>query len=84
MIISPTKDLVPINGMRLRMWRKNRNWTDELGVFHSGMSQQDLADHSLVSRSYIAELEKGTKRPRPLVADALATALDITVDELIS
>ena len=73
MIISPTKDLVPINGMRLRMWRKNR-----------GMSQQNLADSSLVSRSYIAELEKGTKRPGPLVADALATALDLTVDELIS
>jgi transcriptional regulator with XRE-family HTH domain len=64
---------VPINGMRLRMWRKNR-----------GLSQQKLAELSMVSRSYIAELEKGTKRPRPLVADALAGALSVTVDELIS
>jgi transcriptional regulator with XRE-family HTH domain len=55
------------------MWRKNR-----------GLSQQKLAELSMVSRSYIAELEKGTKRPRPLVADALAGALSVTVDELIS
>ncbi len=73
MTISAVKDLVPINGQRLRMVRKQLGW-----------SQQQLADASQVSRSYIAEIEKGQKRPRPLVAESLARALDREVWELIS
>ncbi len=73
MTISAVKDLVPINGRRLREQRKRRGW-----------SQQQLSDASQVSRSYIAEIEKGEKRPRPLVAESLAKSLDLLVSDLIS
>ena len=79
MTISAVKDLVPINGERLRAFRTSAQW-----------SQQELADASMVSRSYIAEIEKGQKSPRPLVAESLANALglrldrDLLVSDLIS
>ena len=66
-------EVVPVNGERLRGYRKLRQ-----------MTQMDLASVSGVSRSYIAEIERGVKRPRYLVADDLAEALDIEVDDLVS
>lgn len=66
-------DTVPINGVRLRLMRKSK-----------GMSQIHLANESHVSRSYIAEIEKGQKQPRILVANALAEALEVDLDDLLS
>lgn len=65
-------DLVPVNGKRLRAYRKQRDW-----------SQAHLADRAQVSRSYVAEIERGKKNPRLLYAKALAEALSVTVDDLI-
>jgi transcriptional regulator with XRE-family HTH domain len=48
------------------------------------MSQSELSRVTGVSRSYIAEIEKGTKQPRMLVARALATALEVDLDDLLS
>ena len=64
---------VPVNGRRLRAYRKANEW-----------SQMELANASGVSRSYIADLENGRKQPRYLVADALAEALEVEVDDLVS
>ena len=67
-----TADLVPISPAALRTARRRLGWT-----------QQTLADRALISRTYIAELEAGRKRPRPLVARALATALGVSVEALL-
>lgn len=65
-------DLVPINGRKLRQFRKHVAWTQERLAFEAG-----------ISRSYVAEIERGGKRPRPLVAQALADALDVQLDALL-
>ena len=67
---------LPINGERLRAFR-----------LQARMSQGDLAKISEVSRSYIAELERTAatgKRPSRRVAVALADALDVRLDQLMS
>lgn len=43
-----------------------------------------LAEESDVSRSYIAEIESGKKKPTMRVAKALAQALDVGLEDLIS
>lgn len=48
------------------------------------MSQNELSLVSGVSRSYIAEIEKGVKQPRLRVARALTEALDVDLSDLIS
>ena len=65
--------IVPVNGQRLRGYRRQNNWT-----------QMELAKASGMSRSYIADLENGRKQPRYLVADELAEALGVEVDDLVS
>ena len=62
---------MPINGLKVRAYRKKRGWT-----------QDDLAEHARISRSYLAEIERGTKRPRLLVTEALATALGVTISDI--
>lgn len=47
-----------------------------------GMSQYGLASATGVSRSYISDIEQGTKQPRELAAKALAKALGVTVEDL--
>ena len=74
----PTKT-VPINGERLkrlrlaRIDRRGKKWT-----------QQHLSSLSDVSRSYIAEVENGDKKPSIHIAKALADALDVGLEDLIS
>jgi mRNA-degrading endonuclease RelE of RelBE toxin-antitoxin system len=56
----------------VRIWRE-----------HRGLSMQDLAGKAEVAQSYISEIETG-KKPGSLVSmKALATALGVTVDDLI-
>lgn len=74
-------DTVPINGTRLRNKRKATPSPHRPG---KSMSQNELSLTAQVSRSYIAEIEKGTKQPRMLVATALAEALEVDLADLIS
>jgi len=69
---------IPVNCERLRAYRQKKL------VEKKPMTQVQLSAAANVSRSYIAEIEKGLKQPSFLVADALAEALDITVDDLVS
>jgi DNA-binding XRE family transcriptional regulator len=56
----------------VRIWRE-----------HRGLSMQDLAGKAEVAQSYISEIETG-KKPGSLAAmNAIATALGVTVDDLI-
>lgn len=81
MAIIRQTDTIPINGQRLRSYRRLTPSPNRPGRM---MSQSELSAEAGVSRSYIAEIEKGIKQPRFLVARALATALNVGVDDLIS
>lgn len=59
-------------GRRLMLSRKNL-----------GMSQDDLAVKSGVSKDNIARYEAGMNKPGLDKAYALAVALDVTLDELV-
>ncbi|GAW28959.1 helix-turn-helix domain-containing protein [Carboxydocella sp. ULO1] len=48
-----------------------------------GLSQARLAELSGVSQAYISELEAGSKQPTLTILDKLASALGVTVAELI-
>lgn len=63
---------IPINGERLRAYRRR-----------DGLTQVQLAAAAEISRSYLAEIERGLKQPRFLVADALAQALGVDIDDLV-
>ncbi|GMB01664.1 helix-turn-helix transcriptional regulator [Pelosinus sp. IPA-1] len=49
-----------------------------------GWSQKELSDKAGVSQTYISELEAGKKQPTVLIAQKLATALGITLSELLN
>lgn len=67
-----TRSQVPINGRLVRAARNKHKW-----------GQTQLASKAGVSRSYVAEIELGVKKPRFLVANALANALGIPLDSLL-
>ena len=46
------------------------------------ISQYTLAERAGLSRSFVADIEKGRRQPRELAARALAEALGVTVDDL--
>lgn len=69
----PTVTTIDVNGMRLRHHRKQVGW-----------SQGELSRRSGVSRSFITELERGSKKPSRRVATVLALTLGVDVDDLIS
>lgn len=48
-----------------------------------GLSQARLAELSGVSQAYISELEAGCKQPTLTILDKLASALGVSVTELI-
>lgn len=56
----------------LRAWRVWR-----------GLSQQELADRSGVGKSTIIQLEKGRATPHFVTIDKLATALNLTREQLL-
>jgi transcriptional regulator with XRE-family HTH domain len=58
---------------RLREWREYR-----------GMTQKDLSDLTSVSRDGISAYENAEREARPSTARRLATALDVTVEDLVS
>ncbi|SEJ34009.1 Helix-turn-helix [Propionispira arboris] len=48
-----------------------------------GWSQQELADKSGVSQTYISELEANKKQPTVPIAQKLALALGVSIGELL-
>jgi transcriptional regulator with XRE-family HTH domain len=49
-----------------------------------GWSQKKLSDESGVSQTYISELEANKKQPTVIIAQKLATALNVTLSDLLS
>lgn len=66
------KDNLTILGERLRAARNKANLT-----------QEQLSDRSHVSIKHIAGIEKGQKNPSFEILQALAEALDLSLDNLI-
>ena len=59
-------------GERLRAFRERR-----------GLTLQEVASRSGLSRSYLSELENGKKQPSIKALEALADALNVALDALI-
>lgn len=47
------------------------------------LTQQELANKTLISQPYLAQLEAGLKIPNLYIAKRIADVLGVTVDELI-
>lgn len=70
----PTADhLRLVMGLKLRSLRQARGW-----------SLSELAERSGMSISYLSEIEKGKKYPKPEKVLRLAEALGVAFDELVS
>lgn len=65
-------DLPQILGRNVRDWRKRR-----------GMSQEELAFESGMKRSYVSDLERGTRNPSVKAVARLAKALKIEPELLL-
>lgn len=76
--MTATDNVVTLDGDKLRRIRKSRP-----GKSGRWMTQDDLAELTRISRSYVAELERGTRRPRIFVAEAIASALHIELEEIL-
>jgi transcriptional regulator with XRE-family HTH domain len=48
-----------------------------------GLSQEDLAEKSGISRNYVSDIERGVRNPGLLVMVALAKALRVSLRELV-
>jgi transcriptional regulator with XRE-family HTH domain len=59
-------------GRTIRRLRKQR-----------GLSQEDLAEASGMSRNYISDIERGVRNPGLLALVALAKALRVSLRELV-
>lgn len=71
-------NLIDINPHAFWWYRDGRRTAGE----GPAPDQYTLAKQTGVSRSYISDIEQGTRKPRPVVAMALARALGVTVDDL--
>ena len=49
----------------------------------AGYSQEELAEHAEIHRTYVSQIERGIKSPTLPVLFRLASALNISVAELI-
>ena len=58
-------------GRRIKELRQTRGW-----------SQERLAEHAGLDRSYIAGIEVGARNPSLKALDKLATALSVSLSEL--
>jgi transcriptional regulator with XRE-family HTH domain len=48
-----------------------------------GLSQEKFADLIGVHRTYVSDLERGTRNPTVAVVDKMAAALDVTIGTLL-
>ena len=58
-------------GMRIRYLRNKKHW-----------SQEDLALEAEVNKNYLSDLERGMRNPTIRVLEKIATALEISLEEL--
>lgn len=65
-------DVVQLLGKNVRKFRKLR-----------GLTQEQLAHDTEMERSYISDLERGTRNPSVRALGRLAEALSIKPDELL-
>jgi len=65
-------DVVALFGRNVRRWRKKR-----------GMSQEDLALEAGMKRSYLSDLERGTRNPTVRALGRLAAALSVEPWQLL-
>jgi transcriptional regulator with XRE-family HTH domain len=65
-------DLPQILGQNVREWRKKRD-----------MSQEELAFACKMKRSYVSDLERGTRNPSIKALARLARALEVEPDALV-
>ena len=65
-------DLVQTFGRNVREWRKRR-----------GLSQEELALETGMKRSYVSDVERGTRNPSVKALERLAHALQVDPVELV-
>lgn len=65
-------DLVQLLGQNVRRFRVER-----------GLSQEELAFRAGMKRSYLSDMERGTRNPSVRALERIAAALDITPDTLL-
>jgi len=79
--ISQGEELIPaevtfaiLDGQNpIRVWRTHRD-----------MTQQQLADKAGISKPYLSQLESGQRKGTTEVLDALAAALEVSLEDLLS
>ncbi|HGG59815.1 MAG TPA: XRE family transcriptional regulator [Gammaproteobacteria bacterium] len=79
--ISQGEELIPaevtfaiLDGQNpIRVWR-----------IHRDMTQQQLADKAGISKPYLSQLESGQRKGTTEVLDALAAALEVSLEDLLS
>jgi transcriptional regulator with XRE-family HTH domain len=65
--------LVRALGRAVRTLREARRW-----------SQEQLAEHAGLNRTYVGEIERGSVIASVVTVDKLARALDVTISHLLS
>lgn len=71
MVLACRMDLVQRLGLNVRKFRKLR-----------GMSQEALSLDAEMKRSYLSDLERGTRNPSVRAVERLATALQVLPEDL--
>lgn len=51
---------------------------------HRGLTQQELAQRAGISAAYLSQIESGTRSGSTAVLQALAQALDLTLDDIVA
>jgi transcriptional regulator with XRE-family HTH domain len=59
-------------GLNLRRERVERGW-----------SQEEFADRAGIHRTYVSDLERGSRNPTITVVEKLAAALELSASELL-
>ena len=59
-------------GLNLRRERVERGW-----------SQEEFADRAGIHRTYVSDLERGSRNPTIVIVERLALALDISASDLL-
>ena len=49
---------------------------------HLSLTQEDLAEKAGIHRTYLSDIERGTRNPSLVNIDRLATSLDLSLPEL--
>jgi len=66
-------DIRKRTGACIRKLRDERDW-----------SQEELAERAGLHRTYVSAVERGVRNPTITVLERLATALDVTLSEMLA